>query len=102
MTNSREAELLAAAGCGDIARLEKLLPAAGDPTHFDGPNGVTPLMVAASAGHEAAVELLLERGSNPSRRDAQGRSAAVHARLAGHSHLAARLDGIVDQEQTIW
>jgi ankyrin repeat protein len=59
-------------------------------------------MVAASAGHEAAVELLLERGSNPSRRDTQGRSAAAHARLAGHTHLATRLDGVVDQEQKIW
>lgn len=102
MTRSREAELLAAAGCGDIAWLERLLPAAGDPVPFDGPDGVTPLMVAASAGHEAAVELLLERGSNPSRRDVRGRSAAMHARLAGHTHLAARLDGIVDQEQKIW
>jgi ankyrin repeat protein len=102
MTNSREAELLAAAGCGDIVLLEKLLPAAGDLAAFDGPNGVTPLMAAASAGHEAVVELLLERGSNPSRRDVQGLSAAEHARLAGHTHLATRLDGVVDQENKIW
>lgn len=102
MTKSREAELLAAAGCGDVALLEKLLPAAGDLSAFDGPNGVTPLMVAASAGHEAAVELLLERGSDPSRRDTQGRSAAEHARRAGHPHLAARLDSVVDQDQKIW
>lgn len=102
MTSSREAELLAAAGCGDVAALEKLLPAAGDLKAFDGPNGVTPLMVAASAGHEAVVELLLERGSDPSRRDAQGRSAAEHARKSGHPHLAARLDGVVDQDKKIW
>lgn len=102
MTQSREAELLAAAGCGDLARLEKLLPVAGDLTSFDGPNGVTPLMVAACAGHEAVIELLLERGSNPCRRDAEGRSAAAYARMAGHTHLAVRLDGIVDQDQKIW
>lgn len=102
MTKSREAELLAAAASGNLALLEKLLPAAGDLTAFDGPEGVTPLMVAASAGHHAVVELLLERGSNPSRRDAQGRSAAEYARMAGHAHLAVRLDGVVDQEQKIW
>ena len=102
MTKSREAELLAAAGCGDIEALEKLRPAAGDMTAFDGPGGVTPLMVAASAGHEAVVELLLERGSDPAQRDDQGRSAAERARKAGHPHLAARLDGVVDQEKKIW
>ncbi|MCW8087812.1 ankyrin repeat domain-containing protein [Sabulicella glaciei] len=102
MTESREAKLLAAAASGNLALLETLLPAAGDLTPFDGPEGVTPLMVAASAGHHAAVELLLERGANPSRRDAQGRSASEYARRAGHPHLAARLDGVVDQEQTIW
>ncbi|MDB5315126.1 MAG: hypothetical protein JWO26_3716 [Rhodospirillales bacterium] len=102
MTNAREAELLAAAECGDVARLRELLPAAGDPTAFHRPDGVTPLMVAAGAGHQAVVELLIERGSNPSRRDAEGRSAAEYARRAGHTHLAARLDGIVDQDQTIW
>ena len=102
MTTSREAELFAAAERGDVALLEKLLPAAGDLTTFDGPNGVTPLMVAAAAGHEAVVELLLARGSNPSHRDGEGHSAAAYARKAGHTHLATRLDGVVDQEQKIW
>jgi ankyrin repeat protein len=102
MTNAREAELLAAAACGDVALLKELLPAAGDPSAFHAPDGVTPLMVAAHAGHEAVVELLIERGSNPSRRDTEGRSAAAYARRAGYPHLAARLDGVVDQDQTIW
>lgn len=99
MTNSREAELLAAAGCGDLVLLETLLPIEGDPTSFHGPNGLTPLMVAASAGHEAVVELLMARGSNPAHRDEEGHSAAAYARRAGHTHLAARLDGVVDQDQ---
>jgi ankyrin repeat protein len=101
MSTSREADLLAAALCGDIARLQTLLPTAGDPTTFAAPDGVTPLMAAASGGHEAVVELLLQRGSNPARRDTQGRSAAAYARAAGHLHLAARLDGVVDQEKTL-
>ena len=101
MSTSRAAELMATARCGDIVRLRALLPVAGDPAAFAAPDGVTPMMAAASGGHEAAVELLLQRGSNPARRDAQGRSAAAYARAAGHTHLAARLDGVVDQEQTL-
>jgi Ankyrin repeat len=101
MSTSRAAELLAAALCGDIARLQTLLPVAGDLTAFAAPDGVTPLMAAASGGHEAVVELLLQRGSNPARRDVSGRSAAAYARAAGHPHLAARLDGVVDQEKTL-
>jgi hypothetical protein len=42
------------------------------------------------------------RGADPARRDPRGRSAAFHARAAGHPHLAARLDAVVDQEKTIW
>ncbi len=101
MSTSRAAELMAAALCGDIARLRALLPVAGDPTAFAAPDGVTPMMAAASGGHEAAVELLLQRGSNPARRDARGRSAAAYARAAGHTHLAARLYGVVDLDKTL-
>lgn len=102
MTTPRESELLAAARRGDVALLAKLLPEAGDLTTFACKDGVTPLMAAAAGGHETVVELLLERGSNPCRRDAQGRSAAEHARAGGHPHLAARLDCVVDQDQKIW
>jgi hypothetical protein len=59
-------------------------------------------MAAAAAGHEAVVELLLDRGADPSRRDCKDRSAAAYAREAGHAHLAERLDTVVDQEKTIW
>ena len=101
MSTSREAELLAAALCGDIARLRTLLPVAGDLAAFAAPDGVTPMMAAAAGGHEAVVELLLQRGSNPARRDVKGRRAAAYARAARHTHLAARLDGVVDQEKTV-
>ena len=101
MSVTRETQLFAAALGGDLARLQALLPAAGDPTAFSAPDGVTLLMAAASGGHEAVAELLLERGSNPARRDFGGRSAAAYARAGGYHHLAARLDGIVDQEKTL-
>ena len=101
MSASRAGELMAMARCGDIARLRAFLPVAGDPAAFAAPDGVTPMMAAASGGHEAVVELLLQRGSNPTRRDAKGRSAAAYARAAGHTHLAARLYGVVDLDKTL-
>jgi hypothetical protein len=53
-------------------------------------------------GNEAAVELLLQCGADPSRRDTRGRSAAAYARAGGHPHLAERLDTVVDIEKTMW
>ena len=88
MTSPREDTLFAAALSGDIGLLQRLLPVAGDVT-------------AASRGHENVVELLLQRGCNPTRRDANGRSAAAYARAAGHRHLAERLDHVVDLDKTL-
>ena len=101
MTGPRENILLAAALSGDIGLLQMVLPAAGDLTSFGAPTDVTLLMAAASGGHESVVELLLQRGSNPTRRDAKGRSAAAYARTAGHTHLAERLDHVVDLDKTL-
>jgi hypothetical protein len=98
-------KLLAAARAGDVAQVQALLPPAGNPEEDgppDAPGGVTPLMAAAAGGHEEVVEVLLARGADTTRRDAQGRSAAAHARAAGHAHLAERLDTVVDKDQTIW
>ena len=105
MDTDLAAKLLAAARAGDVERVRALLPPAGNPEE-DGapgaPGGVTPLMAAAAAGHEAVVELLLARGADAAKRDAQGHSAAHHARAAGHAHLAERLDTVVDKDRTIW
>jgi hypothetical protein len=98
-------ELLAAARAGDVERVRALVPPAGS-LEEDGapgaPDGVTPLMAAAAGGHEAVVEELLARGADAAKRDAQGRSAAAHARAAGHADLAERLDTVVDKDQTTW
>ena len=89
---------------GNLERLRRLLPPAGDPAEDgapDMPDGMTPLMAAAACGHEAVVELLLQTGADPARRDMRGRTAAAYARTSGHPHLAARLDTVVEKENTI-
>ena len=105
MDTELASKLLAAAWAGDAALIRALVPRAGSPEVDgapDAPGGVTPLMAAAAGGHETVVEVLLERGADAAKRDAQGRSAAAHARAAGHSHLAERLDTVVDKDQTTW
>ncbi|TCZ66081.1 ankyrin repeat domain-containing protein [Roseicella aquatilis] len=94
-------DLLAALLAGNLARLRRLLAGAEveDP---DLPHQITPMMAAAACGHEAAVEMLLQGGADPARRDAAGRTAAAYARDGGHPHLAARLDTVVDQERRMW
>jgi ankyrin repeat protein len=105
MAHVHTTDLLAAVVAGDVARLRTMLPPTGDPAE-DGPpdvlRGMTPLMVAAAFGNEAMAELLLLHGADPARRDAEGRTAAAYARAAGHPHLAARLDTVVDKEKTVW
>jgi ankyrin repeat protein len=104
MSAKRAADLLAAAKAGDLARVQALLPPSGKSLE-DGlvaaPGSMTPLMAAAAGGHKAVLELLLQHGADPARRDAQGRSAAAYARAAGYPHLAERLDTVVDKEQTL-
>lgn len=92
-----------AARQGDLARLRALLPLCGDPAEdLADAEGITPLMLAAAGGHEAVVEFLLRCGADASARDRLGRSAARHARLGGHPHLAERIDTVLDQDKTIW
>ncbi len=105
MNTELASTLLAVARAGDAALLRLLVPPAGS-VEEDGapgaPGGVTPLMAAAAAGHEEAVEVLLARGADAAKRDARGRRAAAHARAGGHPCLAKRLDTVVDKDETIW
>ena len=110
MAHIQTTDLLASVVAGDVARLRTMLPPASDPVE-DGPldmlRRVTPLMGAAAFGNEAMVEQLLLHGADPARRDATrrdaaGRSVGAYARAAGRPHLAARLDTVVEKENTIW
>src|SRR5919107_1531674 len=105
MDTELASRLLAAAQAGDAERVRALVPPAGSPEEDgppDAPGGVTPLMAAAAAGHEAVVEVLLECGADAAKRDARGRRAAAYARAGGHACLAKRLDTVVDKDETIW
>ncbi len=57
--------------------------------------GNTPLSMAAYGGRLAAVKLLVERGAAPRSRNKAGLTPAGEARRAGHSEIAAFLDGMV-------
>jgi hypothetical protein len=101
----KAALILSAALAGDVRLLRSLLQPCGDPAGDGLPDSncrVTPLMAAAAAGHEAAIEVLLECGVDAARLDPRGRTAAYYARCSGHTHLAERLDTVVNKEQTIW
>jgi ankyrin repeat protein len=77
MSAKKAADLLAAAKAGNLAQVQALLPPSGKSLE-DGlvavPDGMTPLMAAAAGGYKAVLELLLQHGADPARRDAQGRN----------------------------
>jgi hypothetical protein len=105
MDTELASRLLAAARAGDAAQVRALVPCCGSPEEDgppDAPDGITPLMAAAAAGHEAVVEVLLACGADAAKRDARGRRAAAYARAGGHPCLAKRLDTVVDKDETIW
>lgn len=87
----REHPLLAAARSGDAAAVRRLASEAPGRLDDAGEDGRTPLMLAASAGAEEAVALLLELGADAARRDGQGRTAADLAFENGHADLGQRL-----------
>lgn len=87
----REHPVLAAVRRGDAAAVRH--SASEAPARLDeaGEDGRTPLMLAASAGAEEMVALLLELGADVARRDGQGRTAADLAFENGHADLGQRL-----------
>ena len=104
MDTGLASRLLAAARAGDLERVRALVPGCGSPEEDgppDAPGGITPLMAAAAAGHEAVIEALLACGADAAKRDARGRRSAAHARAGGHPCLAKRLDTVVDKNETI-
>lgn len=82
-----------AAALGHSTRLEILLSI--DPTlaRATGPDGSTPLHLAARYGQAAAAQRLLAAGADRDQRDRAGRTAAEEAAAAGHPDVVAALTG---------
>lgn len=93
--------LLAAVRGDDGAAVRRLAAEAPERLDEAGPDGRTPLMLAAVIGAEEMVALLLELGADPARRDGEGRSAADLAFNNGHADLGQRLGPDVDADRVL-
>jgi len=74
--NSRRTRNEDAAGSSDVADLVSLLIDRGARLDEQDNRGRTALMIAASLGHEGAVDLLLRRGADKKLCDKVGKTAA--------------------------
>lgn len=79
------------AASGPEPAIVALLLDAGAPVDAPAPNRSTPLMMAASYGPEASVDLLLARGADKRLRNAHDLDAAALARQGGREFLLERL-----------
>ena len=71
----------------------RMLLEAGAPVNVPHLGGGTPLHTAAFVGDPTVVRLLLERGTDPSMRRDDGKTAAAIARERGNAEVAALLEG---------
>jgi thioredoxin-related protein len=76
---------------GDVDILKALLAADANPNARDA-GGVTPLMLAASAGRPDSIELLRAAGGRLDMKDYRGSSVKDWALRGSHEELAARID----------
>ena len=84
--NSINEQLRVAAESGDEAEVEALLlnPKCDPLSKDDNKDGMTAVMIAASNGHEACLQLLLPV-SDPLAKDHWGGTALMHAASDGHA-----------------
>jgi ankyrin repeat protein len=100
MPDAQDALLQAVRG-GDAEALRRLAAASPELLDRAGPDGRTPLMLAASAGAAELVGLLLELGADPARRDGEGRTAADLAVAGGHADLGQRLGPATEADRIL-
>ncbi len=62
-----------------------------DNVNAKGPKGQTPLILAASLGHLALVDLMIQQGANVDATDTEGQTALLAAAASGHLSVVDRL-----------
>ena len=87
-----EPPIVAAARVGDLAQVRRLVEQEKAPVDTRGSLEVTPLMVAAQAGHEPVVQYLVKQGADANLKDAKGKTPQQYARDAGHEKVAKMLE----------
>ncbi len=97
--SQQRALFAAAGGSGDVACLSLLVRAGASVLARDPGTGATALLMAAAAGRQAAVELLLSSGANRCVADNQGRTALELAVAAGHAGAAGPLQAPPTSEE---
>jgi type IV protein arginine methyltransferase len=95
-----EDRLCAASASGDNAEVSSLLSSGADPSYFD-PNGMTPLMHAASHGHTESVRLLLDAGAPWNALTPSGLCAGDLATESSHQETVELLLGFAVQAELI-
>lgn len=85
------------------ARLDtaRMLLEQGAEVNARAPDGATPLMMAAYAGSEAMVRLLLEHGGDARLTTVQDYDAADWAGFKAHTRLAGKLRDLIDGRVTV-
>ena len=79
------AQMHRVAATGELPPLRRLLHVASSFSHTPDAQGATPLWVAASKGHAAALAMLIRAGASPDRADVHGTSPLAAAAMHGHA-----------------
>ena len=89
-TTSANADLIASAKLGEVARVTELL-AKGAAVNTSDRRGMTPLMWASASGNVEVVQQLLDRGAIVDRRAADGSTALMLASANGFTEIVRAL-----------
>lgn len=89
--DTQTADLWKASSTGGLGRVRELIDGGADIDAPDPGFGVTPLSLAATFGHEAVVQLLLECGADVQRTNRDGGTALHGAAFFGRSTIAGLL-----------